>query len=219
MKKNSSKSLYTKSLNLKIPTMKEQYKLWEILIIEEINRYYMPTPNKIFEKHSLLKDNIEDLKKARKIFLEQLSDWSRQKPFYEKKIKEITLQENAQKFTWSIFLKNSDIVIGQITCQPKDNEAEDIRDIGWYIDPEYQGKGYITEAADVVLNFMFNEVEITAIKTSAAFINPASWKVMEKMGFKFVGVEKSTYFNDDEILTLKEYYGNKELFLNRTSRK
>ena len=98
----------------------------------------------------------------------------------------------------------------QVTCQPKDDEPEDIRDVGWFIDPDYQGQGYATEAANEVLNFMFNEVEITKIITSAAEINPGSWKIMEKLGFKYLGKKQSTYFRNDEILLSKNYYCNKE---------
>lgn len=219
MNRINSKNLYTERLDLRIPTMKEQHRLWEILIDEDINRYYFPTPDRIFINNNLSKDNIEDLKKARKIFMEQLSDCERQKPFYEKKIECIQSQEDSQKFTWSIFIKNTDTVIGQITCQPKDNESEDVRDVGWFIDSEYQGYGYASEAAIAVLDFMFNEVEISEIKTSAVEINPGSWKIMEKLGFKFIGTKKSTYFKDDEILISKKYYGNKELFLNRNNKR
>ena len=215
MNKIDLKNLYTDRLELRIPTMEEQHRLWEILVKEEINQYYFPTPDRIFVKNDLSKDKIDDLKKARVIFMEQLLDWDRQKPFYEKKIESIKKQEDSQKYTWSIFLKDTNVVIGQITCQPKDNEPENIRDVGWYIDTQYQGKGYGTEAALAVLDFMFNTVEITDIKTSAAEINPGSWRIMEKLGFEFVGLKKSTYFKDDEILMLKEYYGNRNLFLNR----
>lgn len=219
MNKIDSKNIYTERLDLRIPTMKEQYRLWKILIDEDINRYYFPTPDRIFINNNLSKDNIEDLKKARKIFMEQLSDWERQKPFYEKKIECIQSQEDSQKFTWSIFLKNTDTVIGQMTCQPKGDEPEDVRDVGWFIDLKYQGYGYASEAAIAVLDFMFNEVEISEIKTSAVEINSGSWKIMEKLGFKFVGTNKSTYFKDDEILISKKYYGNKELFLNRNNKR
>lgn len=215
MNKIDSKNLYTDRLELRIPTMKEQYRLWEILVDENVNKYYFPTPDRIFNKNNLNNDNIDDLKKAREIFIKQLSDWERQKHFYEKKILSIQSQENSQKFTWSIFLKDTDTVIGQITCQPKDNEPENIRDIGWYIDPQYQHNGYATEAAVAMLTFMFNDVEITDIKTSAAEINPGSWKIMEKLGFKYTGNKKSTYFKDDEILECKEYHCNREQFLNR----
>ena len=213
----NSKRLYTERLELRIPTMEEQYRLWEILIDERVNRYYFPTPERIFVKNNLSKDNIEDLKKARKLFMEQLSDWERQEPFYEEKIKSIQMQDDSQKYTWSIFLRGTNIVIGQITCQPKDNEPENIRDVGWYIDPNYQGQGYATEAAFAVLEFMFNEVEITDIYTSAAEINPGSWRIMEKLGFEFIGIKNSSYVKDDEILVSKRYHGNKELFLNRNN--
>lgn len=215
MNKLNSKNLYTSRLELRLPTMKEQHRLWEILLDENVNRYYFPTPDRIFIKNNLNKEDINDLKTARKLFISQLSDWKRQKPFYEKKIESIRLQEDSQKYTWSIFLKNTDTVIGQITCQPKDNEPENIRDVGWYIDPYYQKQGYATEAAIAVLDFMFNEVEIIAIKTSAAVINTSSWKIMEKLGFKYLENKKSTYFKDNEILISKEYYCNKESYLNR----
>ena len=77
MNRINSKDLYTDRLELRIPTMEEQHRLWEILVVEDINQYYFPTPDRIFVKNNLTKDNIEDLKKARKIFMEQLSNWER----------------------------------------------------------------------------------------------------------------------------------------------
>lgn len=68
----------------------------------------------------------------------------------------------------------------------------------------YQGHGYATEAASVVLDFMFNEVEIDKIVTSAATINPASWRLMEKLGFIRTVEKTSTYFDDDKNI-LKSY--------------
>ena len=217
MNKIDTRSLSTDRLDLRVPTMEEQHRLWEILIDEDINQYYFPTPDRIYTKNNLSKDNVADMEQARKIFLGQLLDWERQKPFYEKKIEAIEAQDDSQKFTWSIFLKGTDTVIGQITCQPKDDEPENIRDVGWFIDPEHQGRGYATEAATAVLDFMFNEVEITDIQTSAAEINPGSWKLMEKLGFEFVGIDKSPYYKDGEVLMSKKYHGTRELFLNRNN--
>lgn len=214
MKIINSKNLYTERLELRIPTMEEQFRLWEILCIEEVNKYYFPTPDRIFVKNNLKKDNIKDLREARHLFLQQLNNWEKQKPFYNKKIELINEQDNSQKYTWSIFLKDTNIVIGQITCQPKDDKPENIRDVGWYIDPNYQGKGYATEAATAMLAFMFNEVQIDDIYTSAAEINPGSWKIMEKLGFEFTGYRNSSYYEGNEILTSKEYHCNKEMFLN-----
>ena len=142
MNQINSRNLITDRLELRIPTMNEQYELWSILVDENINKYYFPTPDRIFIKNNLDKTQLEDLIVARKIFLEQLRDWDRQEPFYKSKIESIQSQDDSQKFTWSIFLKETGNVIGQITCQPKsDGEPLDIRDVGWYINPKYQGNG------------------------------------------------------------------------------
>lgn len=214
MKNIRLKEFETNRLFIKKPTMKEQYDLWNILKQENVNRYYFPTPDRIFIKNNLDKTNISDLKKARKIFMQQLNDWDRQMPFYEKKIESINNEENSQKFTWSIFLKTGE-VIGQITVQPND-EYEDnpeIRDVGWFINLEYQGNGYGSEVAKIVLDYMFNEVEIVSIITSAAIINPASWKIMEKLGFERIGEKVSTYYDDnDNILNCYCYKITKDMY-------
>jgi len=217
MKNIDSKNLYTERLELRLPCMDEQHRLWEILCIDEVNELYFPTPGRIYKKYNLLGGSIEEFNEARKIFLSELKDWNRQEPFYKAKVDAVKNQDNSQKFTWSIFLNGTDTVIGQITCQPKDDEPDDVRDVGWYIDPTYQGHGYGTEAAIAMLDFMFNEVEIREIHTSAAAINPASWSIMERLGFTYVGDYKSTYIKNDELLVCKKYFGNKELFNNRSS--
>ena len=201
------KEIETERLILKIPTMNEQKQLWNILKDEDINRYYFPTPDRIFNKHNLSKSNINDLIEARKIFQEQLNDWDRQKTFYEKKITNIQNEENSQKFTWSIFLKDGTI-IGQMTVQPHElypNNPE-IRDVGWFIATEHQNKGYATEMARAILDFMFNEVEIEKIITSAATINKGSWKLMEKLGFKYLENKYSTYLDENNMITECRYY-------------
>ena len=58
-----------------------------------------------------------------------------------------------------------------------------IRDVGWFLDSRYHGMGFGTEAAKLVLDYMFYEVGINKIETCAAIENSASWKIMEKFGF------------------------------------
>lgn len=211
------REIETDRLLLKVPTIEEQKKLWSIVCMEEVNKYYFPTPDRIFNKYNLSKDNIDDLIEARKIFMEQLTDWERQQPFYEKKVISIKNEEESQKYTWSIFLKDG-TVIGQMTVQPNDEYPDnpEIRDVGWFIDPKYQRNGYAKEAAKAILDFMFNEVEIEKIITSAAVINPGSWKIMEGLGFKYYGNKISTYLDDNNnmvecrcySITRQEYINN-----------
>ena len=160
-----SKTLETERLVLKAGTMKEQKRLWEILMIPEVNRYFLSVPIK---------------------FREKLKSWEKQEQFYEEEMKHAL---DTDVFKLSIFLKDTGECIRRITCQEAHDEDESIidpaiRGVGWLIDPKYQNKGYITEAAKAMIDFMFKECKIKKIITGAAIGNPASWKVMEKLGFK-----------------------------------
>lgn len=194
-----SKTLETERLVLKKSGVEEQKRLWEILCIPEVHRYYLTC------KFGF--------------------DWEGQRPYFEKKAEN---SGDPSIFQWSIFIKDNNKCIGQISVQSGHSEDplvtdDAIRGIGWFIDPEEQGKGYATEAATKVLDYMFNEVEIDEIRTGAAVVNPASYRLMEKIGFRRRGdkLHKTKYtFVEEEVdsysygLTkdeYKEFIGNKVL--------
>lgn len=159
MKYIGSRTIETERLILRKSQMEEQKRLWEILCIPEVNRYYLTC------KFGF--------------------DWEQQRPFFESKVSKAG---NLDVFQWSILKKDDGLCIGQLSVQSGNSEDplitdDSIRGIGWFIDPDYQGCGYATEAASAVLDYMFNEVQITEIRTGAAVLNPASWKLMEKLGF------------------------------------
>ncbi len=195
-------NLETDRLYLKRPTMDEQYDLWNIQKQRNVYRYYMSIPTRF--------------NNDREAFEQELNDWEKQKKWYQLKID--NLEEDSDKYTWSIFLKNGE-VIGQMSVQPNnkyDNVA--IRNIGWYINPKYQRLGYATEAAMKIIEFMFEVVEIERIETEANIVNPSSWKLMEKLGFERVGESVSSHIDDEGnylmqynyLLTKEKYDLHKE---------
>jgi len=164
MKYLGSKTIETERLILKSETFDEQKRFWEILMIPEVNRYYLTVPVK---------------------FRDKLKDWNKQKVYYEEDMKKAN---NPDVFRWSIFLKDNNQYIGRISCHDGSVEDEsitspDIRGVAWIIDPKYHGNGYGTEAAKAMLNYMFLDCGVEKIVTCAAIDNPASWHVMEKLGF------------------------------------
>lgn len=106
-------------------------------------------------------------------------------------------------------------VIGQVSAQENGDDIT-IRDVGWYMDPAYQGRGYATEAAKVMIDYMFNEVEINSIFSGAVKDNLASCKIFEKLGFNKIGevIEESPYTFYDGILTFSKYRLTKEYYFN-----
>lgn len=157
-----SSVIETDRLVLKAQTMDEQYYLWKVLMIPKVNKYFLTAPQK---------------------FREKLLDWSLQKEYYEEDMKHA---EDNNVFKWSIFLKETDECIGRISCHEATSENSEITDsnilgVGWIIDPKYQSRGYGTEAAKGMIDYMFLKCEIKEIITGAAIVNEPSWRIMEKL--------------------------------------
>lgn len=193
MKYLGSKKINTSRLELRAQTMEEQKYLWQVLMKPEINKYFLTVPAK---------------------YGDRLKDWDIQEPLIIEKIKHA---KDLSVFEWSIFLKDNGKCIGRIICQEGENpDNPAVRDIGWIVDTEYQGKGYATEAATAMLDYMFNECEIEAIETSAAIINKPSWSLMEKLGFERKDKTKfNNYTYVDEPVESYEYYLSRDMFLNK----
>ncbi len=191
-----TKELETERLILKVPTMIEQKRLWEILIIPEVNKYYLAVPSK---------------------FKEKIMNWEKQEPFYQDKVNHA---HDNNKYVWSIFLKSTGECIGQIDAHDAAGCDIDEKDVGWYIDPNYQGKGYGTEAAKAMFDYLFKDVKLSKIKTGAATINPSSWKIMEHFGF--IRNEKTDYVNYTfvtEPIEIYLYSVTNEQYLNYSNNK
>ena len=194
-------NLETERLSLRKPTMAEQYDLWNILRQEKVWQYYMNIPDRF--------------NNDRKAFQESLDDWSKQEKFFKRKID--NAEEDSDKYTWSIFLKNG-TVIGQMTVQPNDNYPDNprIRTVGWFIDPKLQRQGYAYEAARAVLDYMFSQTDLKEIRTEANIVNPGSWGLMEKLGFIRIGESISSHYDiNGNPLKQYNYMINRDMYLTK----
>ena len=197
-----SKTIETERLILRSSKMEEQKRLWQILMIPEVNKWYLVGAKKHANNPSHW-------------------TWENQEKFYKSKVLKA---ENDDVFVWSVFLKpiytnsGSLEVIGQISAQESGIDIA-IRDVGWYIDPIYQGKGYATEAAKAMIDYMFKEVEINSISSSAVKDNIASCKIFERLGFNKTCevVEVSPYTFYDGLLTFSKYELTKENYFNNAN--
>lgn len=91
------------------------------------------------------------------------------------------------KFDLAVVDKKSLTVIGGIGLR-KEAEQSYIGNMGWAIHPLFQNKGLATEAAKACLNFGFNKLNLQIIYATCDALNPASYRVMEKIGMRKVGL-------------------------------
>jgi RimJ/RimL family protein N-acetyltransferase len=68
--------------------------------------------------------------------------------------------------------------------------AHDHAEIGYWIGRPFRGQGYCTEAARAVIEYGFHELGLFRIYAGHFVRNPASGRVMEKIGMKREGVAR-----------------------------
>lgn len=200
MKYLGSKTIETERLILKAQTMDEQKYLWSVLMIPEVNRYYLTVPKKLREK---------------------LKNWESQEKYY---LEDMKHANDPDVFRWSVFLKETGECIGRVSCHEANVDYDDItnpsiRGVGWFMDPKYKGNKYGYEAAEAMMDYMFKECEIEEIRTGAAIQNPASWKIMEKFGFEKSNKTKMVdYTFLDEPVEDYQYFITKQMYLGKTKK-
>lgn len=102
----------------------------------------------------------------------------------------ITLLENQQ-------LMGS---IGLVTV-PDQKRAE----LGYWLGQPYWGRGYTTEAARELLRFGFTELGLNRIYANHFSRNPASGRVMQKIGMQYEGTMRQHIIKWDQFEDLKLY--------------
>jgi len=91
--------------------------------------------------------------------------------------------------------------IGLNDIHPQHHRAE----IGYWLLPEYWGKGYISEAATVVCNYGFTEMGLHRIYAYVEPENVASAKVLQKLKFLFEGTLKESELKNGKWIDLDVY--------------
>jgi len=95
---------------------------------------------------------------------------------------------------FAIELRREATLIGCVGlgCDPENQNAE----LGYWIGVPYWNRGYATEAARMVVAFGFAYFELHRIKSSCFGSNPASGRVMEKIGMRFEGRRRDQLFKE-----------------------
>lgn len=86
----------------------------------------------------------------------------------------------------AICLQDSELLIGAIEIMI--DRPHNKGSLGYWLGKEYWNKGYCTEAAREIIKYGFAKLELHKIYATHLANNPASGKVMEKLGMKQEGV-------------------------------
>lgn len=95
---------------------------------------------------------------------------------------------NKEPEPYAITIKGSDTLIGTCGCF---KVSKGVMEMGYVIDDEHWGKGYVPEAGKALVDHVFKNYDVGTIRCRSNNKNEASKRVMEKIGFKFDGVLRS----------------------------
>lgn len=98
-------------------------------------------------------------------------------------INKITAELRTNKsITWGIMLHDSPVLIGSI-CLWNFSEDKKIAEVGYDLDPQFHGKGIMSEALKAVLDFGFNRHGFKTIKAYTDYRNIPSKRLLKQLGF------------------------------------
>jgi RimJ/RimL family protein N-acetyltransferase len=87
---------------------------------------------------------------------------------------------------FSIVLLDSDTVVGRAGFKGPPS-ADGVVEIAYGLSPEYQGKGYATEAAEALTAYAFESGKVRVVRAHTLPESNASGRVLTKCGFRRIG--------------------------------
>jgi len=115
------------------------------------------------------------------------------------------LSQTGEAQTFFIELKDTAELIGSVGTLNIEGRKQ--AEFGYAIGRKWWGKGYATEASRALLNYCFNDLGFRELCAHAMTRNPASSRVLQKLGMRSVGVipgacEKDGVLHDAEGYTI-----------------
>ena len=99
--------------------------------------------------------------------------------------------QDISTYYWGIYLKDGVMIgsIGIVITSEYDFKGE----LGYKIGSRWWNQGYTSEAARAVIDYMFSNTDIERIEAFSSVENPASARVMEKIGMRCEGLLQHYY--------------------------
>jgi [ribosomal protein S5]-alanine N-acetyltransferase len=109
------------------------------------------------------------------------------------------------QYTWGMIFKKDESLIGlaSLFVIPQHHHAQ----IGYWIGKEYRSQGYTSEATYRVMEYGFAQYQLHRIYGQTFTHNPASIRVMEKLGMQYEATLRQHVFHDSGVYRDLHVYG------------
>ncbi len=105
--------------------------------------------------------------------------------------------ESGEVVSYAIVIQRSKNLAGAIGLRISKEHLK--AELGYWIGKPFWGRGYATEASQRLIQFGFNELELNRIYASHFVRNPASGRVLRKVGMDFEGRKRQNILKWDQF--------------------
>jgi aminoglycoside 6'-N-acetyltransferase len=140
----------------------------------------------------------------------------------EKRIESGAASSDGVGWTWFVVEKKDGTKIGFILYFT--NQPRGWIELGYALLPSEMGKGYGTEAAQIMVDYLFLAKDIMRVQATTDERNRASQRVLEKVGFKREGIIRQSGFargewvNDCLYSILREEWKEPRILTKKSSK-
>ncbi|WP_020617398.1 GNAT family N-acetyltransferase [Paenibacillus daejeonensis] len=107
-------------------------------------------------------------------------------------------------YSFAVTLTEGKVFLGVVGLHV--SKAHNMAELAYWMGSPYWSRGYCTEAASRVVQFAFDELQVNRVFAAAMTRNPASYKVMEKIGMQLEGTLRQ-HIRKGEVYEDLRYYG------------
>lgn len=116
-------------------------------------------------------------------------------------------RERDQAYAFGIFEKETEVLVGSVSLTEVLRGPLQGCFIGYYLDENYNGQGYMTEAVRLVVDYAFRELQLHRIEAGVMPHNIRSMRVLEKAGFHKEGIARKNVkingvWEDHQVLAI-----------------
>jgi RimJ/RimL family protein N-acetyltransferase len=101
----------------------------------------------------------------------------------QQRIGQVAFEAEGDKIVLAVELAANAALLGEMSLIWRSVDARQA-EVGWIFDPDYQGQGYATEAANAMLDLAFGPGDMHRVAARCDVRNEASWRLMERLGMR-----------------------------------
>lgn len=134
-------------------------------------------------------ENINNLKVSRYLAVVPYPYTMKDAKIWFKKSQKRIKERPRTNYNFTIKLKSENKIIGAISAKSID-KYNGTAVLGYWLGEKYWKQGIMSEAMSKMLDFAFNKIKIRRLEANIFTENKASYKLLEKFGFRREGLRK-----------------------------